>query len=139
MAYRTTEEAVAKIVEVDSTIDVEPFIEVANELVTEVCADSSYTAARLELIERWLAAHFYSVRDMKIATEAAGSVSQTHQYAVGLNLNVTVYGQQVLILDTDGSFAALQAQAKSGTMRTVGITWLGKTTTDDEELDEDDS
>jgi hypothetical protein len=76
---------------------------------------------------------------MKIATEAAGSVSQTFQYAVGLNLNVTVYGQQVLILDTDGSFAALQAQAKSGTMRTVGITWLGKTTTDDEELDEDDS
>ena len=139
MAYRTTEAAVEKIVEVDSTIDVEPFIEVANELVTEVCADSTYTAARLELIERWLSAHFYSIRDMKVATEAAGSVSQTFQYAVGLNLNVTVYGQQVLILDTDGSFAALQAQAKSGTMRTVGITWLGKTTTDDEELDEDES
>lgn len=139
MAYRTTDAAVKGIIEVDSSISTTPFIEVANELVTEICVDDlsedeeAYTATRLELIERWLAAHFYAIRDLRVASEGAGGVSQSFQYQVGLNLNVTIYGQQVLMLDTKGGFAALNQQAKDGDRKSVGITWLGKEDTTDTE------
>jgi len=50
MAVRTTAEAVGGIIEVDATISLTPFIEVANALVTEHCSTDDYDATRLELI-----------------------------------------------------------------------------------------
>jgi len=122
---RTTSTAVEGIIEVDSTISLTPFIEVANALVTELCSDSSYTDARLELIERWLSAHFYAVRDLRTASERAGKVGASYQHKVDLNLAVTVYGQQAMLIDTDGNLAALNAKVAQGGGRTVGVTWLG--------------
>jgi hypothetical protein len=122
---RTTTDVVAQIIEVDSAIDVEPFIEIANELVTEACGDAGYSDTRLELIERWLAAHFYAIRDNRVATEGAGTVNTTYQFRVGLNLNVTIYGQQALVLDTKGLLAALSKQAETGESKRPGLMWLG--------------
>ncbi len=130
---RTTEAAVQGIIEHDSSISLTPFIEIANDLVTSECLDSGYSAARLELIERWLAAHFYAIRDNRVASEGAGSVTTSYQFRVGLNLNVTIYGQQVLLMDTDGNFAALQAQAEGKGPTRASIVWLGKTTEEQEE------
>lgn len=131
---RTTSSAVQGIIETESSISLTPFIEVANELVTELCTASGYTDTRLELIERWLAAHFYAIRDLRRANEKAGSVGESFQYKLGLNLAVTMYGQQVMLLDTAGNLAALNKQAESGGIRRVGVTWLG-TEEDDEEDD----
>jgi len=123
VAVRTTYAEVALIIEVDSTIssDLAPFIEVANNLVTQVCTDSDYSDATLELIERWLSAHFYAIRDLRRDSEKAGAVSRKFQYKVGLNLQVTVYGQQAMIVDTAGNLLAVS----EGKRRTPRINWLG--------------
>lgn len=129
---RTTFAAVEKIIEVDATIstDVAPFIEVANDLVTDLCTNSDYTDAKLELIERWLSAHFYAIRDPRKDSEKAGSVGDKNQYKLGLNLQVTTYGQMALMIDTAGNLLGLS----SGKNRTVGITHLGTTNTDGDDI-----
>jgi hypothetical protein len=134
MAVRTTSAAVAGIIEVDSTISLTPFIEIANELVTECCDGAGYTDARLELIERWLAAHFYSVRDQRASSETAGRVSESKQTKVDLGFNVTVHGQQALRLDTAGGLAALDKRTLAGRKASVGVTWLGTDYDDEDEV-----
>lgn len=140
MAFRTTAIAVGKIIEVDASIDLDPFIETANALVTELCVPSGYNAARLELIERWLSAHFYAVRESRAASEGAGAVSVSYQNAVDLDLKCTMYGQQAMLLDTAGGLAGLNLQSKGGAVPHASVTWLGTKTTDpwygaDEEVD----
>lgn len=118
---RTDATLVAGIVEVDGTINLDPFILAANEIVTEVCAvatkeDGSawHTEARLTVIETWLAAHFYCILDPRADMEHAGSVSVRYQYKVDLGLNVTTYGQQAILLDTSGGLAKLNEDLKKG-------------------------
>lgn len=129
---RTTDAEVAAVIEVDSDIDLTPFITIANELVTEVCTDSGYTDTRLTLIETWLAAHFYGVRDQQVERERAGKVEVRYQYEIGLFLHQTKQGQTALTLDTAGNLAKLSKQMEKGKGSTVGIDWLGT------DLDEDD-
>lgn len=130
---RTTEELVASILEVDETIDLAPFIEIANELVTEVCASATnsdgtayYTNTRLEMIERYLAAHFYAVRDPRATSESAGGISASFEGSAGMGLDFTRYGQQVKLLDTAGGLAMLDKKTKDGTIKKkVGVHHLG--------------
>lgn len=124
---RTTAALVRGIVRTDDVNipDLEPFIMVANELVTEICEPSGYDDTRLELIERWLAAHFYSIRDKVTAHEQIGAVQESYQHKVGLNLYVTIYGQNAALLDTKGGLAALNKQTETGLGGTVSIGWLG--------------
>jgi hypothetical protein len=132
---RTTAENVGKIIEVDTdvSLDLEPFITAANELVTECCSDAGYTDARLELIERWLASHFYAIRDPRVSSEAAGVTSSYLGPSIGFNLKGTKEGQQALLLDTAGGLAALSDRLEKGQKKTmVGIKWLG---TDPEETE----
>lgn len=124
MAY-TTAAQVATIIEVDDTIDLDAFIDTAHELVEELCTDSGYTTTRLELIERWLSAHFYAIRDARIKLERAGPVAAHYQHELGLNLADTMYGQQAMLIDTAGSLAALSKRAEEGKRKGVGVTWLG--------------
>jgi hypothetical protein len=133
MAVRTTPALVAGIIEADATIGLDPFIFTASELVTEVCAIAGYTVERLELIERWLSAHFYAIRDPRTTNEKAGSVGATYESKVDLNLALTRYGQQAMVLDTKGGLAQLNIVMSVG-RRKVGVTWVG-TNTDDATLD----
>jgi len=134
MALRTNDAAVRLILDDDPLISTVPFIEVANSLVDAVCLTSSYTAARLELIERWLAAHFYRIRDMAVDTEKAGPVSQQFQFKVGLNLNVTMYGQQALVVDFKGNLAAVSKRAELGRTSKVTVTHLGTVDSDGNDI-----
>ena len=129
---RTTQENVATVIDIMDGVDITAYILTANELVTEVCASVTdddgvayYSDDRLELIERWLAAHFYAVNDPRAAMEKAGPVSQTLQYKVDLNLANTMYGQQAMVLDTQGGLAQLSKQAEDGKKRSAGVFWLG--------------
>ena len=129
---RTNATNVKAIIEVDSSIivsdsDLDPFINVANELVTEMCTgangpDTDYSVTRLEYIERWLSAHFYAIRDPRAKSEKAGSVGVSYDTKVGMNLSLTTYGQQAMMLDTNGGLARLD----KGKGVNVGVTWLGK-------------
>mgnify|MGYP007061974533 CR=1 FL=1 len=130
---RTTRSNVGEIIELDASVipndaAMLPFITVANELVTELCTGSKgptpvYSAARLELIERWLAAHFYTNRDPRAASESAG-VSVSYQSQVGLGLDTSHYGQTAMRLDTNGGLAGLNEDTKKGKPR-VKVSWLG--------------
>ena len=136
MAVRTTESAVGAIIDVDADIDLEPFIETANVLVTKHCVDTSFTAAELELIERWLSAHIYTVRDMIAMNERVGSVSAEYQSKVDLGFDSSHYGQMAMRLDWSGALAKLNEQIKKG--RETGgptITWGG---TEEVDIDTDD-
>lgn len=127
---RTTSTLVGGIIELDTDIDAGPFIDTANELVTECCVDSNpdpaYTDARLELIERWLAAHFYAMLVKQVASESVRGVQEVFQFKVGMFLSATMYGQQAMALDTAGGLSRLNKQTENGTRRRVGkMTWEG--------------
>lgn len=129
---RTTYTAVAEIIEVDATIstDLVPFIEAANHLVTKVCTNTGYDATDLELIERWLAAHFYAIRDPRYLVERAGSVLAEYQNKVDLGLDVTTYGQQAMRLAYFGELGKLNEKMKNGKIQPISVGWLGDTDTE---------
>jgi hypothetical protein len=132
---RTTLAAVAAIIETDPDVVPDeaamlPFILVANELVTECCTGTQgpateYTAERLELIERWLAAHFYTNRDPRMSSESAGGVGGSYQSSVSLGFDTSHYGQTAMRLDTNGGLARLNQDTKKGGRPRVGVKWLG--------------
>jgi hypothetical protein len=132
MAYRTTPEKVAAIVETDEDDDLEPFIEAANSLVNDVCLNSSYTESKLTMIEKWLAAHFYCVFRPRSQQEVTSKIQDTYEGKVDLRLQVTKYGQQVLILDTAGNLAGLNNSAGKILKVPASLSWLG--VTDQEKL-----
>ena len=123
---RTTSALVKGIIETDDTSipDLTPFIDVANELVTECCEDD-YTSSRLTLIETWLAAHFYTVRDMRAEAEKAGPVSEKFQSKVDLGFDTSHYGQMAMRLDWQGGLAALNEKIKKGHKKLIIGAYLG--------------
>jgi hypothetical protein len=122
---RTTETLVSGIIEVDASISLTPFIEIASEIVTDVCAPLGYADTRLEQIERWLSAHLYTVRDPRVTSESAGGVSASYQHSEGLGFNTSSYGQTAMRLDTLGGLASLDNATKTGGRKTVGVTFIG--------------
>jgi hypothetical protein len=124
---RTTAEAITSIINFDTSItDLTPFIESASELVTEICeATGEYSEARLELIERWLAAHFVAIRDPRYVSQQIGQAANTYQQKVGMNLSLTPYGQQAMMLDTKGGLAWLDKHIASGKRAVASVAWLG--------------
>lgn len=135
---RTTSNAVESIIEVDAGDDVTPAIEVATFLVGKHCVTAgglseTTDAVELELVERWLSAHFYSVTVPRAKSEKAGPVAQTIESKVDLGFNVTRHGQQAMRLDSTGKLAALDRQAREGSARVGSVHWLGFT---DDELAE---
>lgn len=116
---RTTPKQVEDVIEYDDEYSLDPFILTANELVTELCTGekgpqppNAYSEARLELIERWLSAHFYHILDKEVRSEQAGSVDVDYSNSVGLYLAATMYGQQAMMLDTNGELFKLSNQSK---------------------------
>lgn len=125
---RTTEALVGGIIELDEAIDLAPFIEASNFLVTAVCAPHYVDEPTLELIERWLAAHFYAIR-APLASQSTIDVI-TDQFAtyqrVDLGLDLTAYGQQAKVFDIGGYLAAIDN--RNDTVKKVKrkALWLGK-------------
>lgn len=119
---RTTPELVAAIIEVDASVDLDPFIAAASAMVDDVAekAKPALTDERLELVETWLAAHFYCMRDPRTTSERAGPVAAQYESMVGLNLAVSRYGQQAMVLDRSGILRAL-----SSGKRQPRIAWVG--------------
>lgn len=131
-SWRTTRDLVAGIIETDPQIvlsdetGLDPFIDTANDLVTRLCTNSNYSDNTLELIERWLSAHFYAVRDPRTTTEGAGGVSAGYESRVDLGLNLTRYGQQAMLVDSDNNLAALNKRNQEGVPPRPGVIWLGR-------------
>jgi hypothetical protein len=129
MAFRTTDDLVEAIIEVDSSIVLTPFIAAANAIVTQCCSNLSvnYSTEELQQIETWLSAHMYTVRDGRAFREKAGSVSEELQSKVALGFSTSHYGQTAMRLDYYGGLAALDASILRGRTKAPSVTWLGKT------------
>ncbi len=75
----------------------------------------------LELIERWLAAHYYSVFDQAFTSTSKGGGSGSFQNsAKGEGFGFTKYGQQAMALDYSGILKAIEKGAFAGAV------WIGK-------------
>lgn len=129
MANRVTEAEVRNIMnDMDSAVasaTVTACITAANALVTAVCTGLGTALAKE--VERWLSAHFVAIGDMKIASQSANGASESYQHAVAIGLNVTMYGQQAIALDTTGGLASV---ANTGARKTTYLKVLAPDTTD---------
>jgi hypothetical protein len=135
MANRVTGSEVLEIIATSlSSSDVAPMITAANILVTAKCAVLDYTSAELKEIERWLSAHFVSVRDPSrsaVVSKTIDTVSEEYAFSrsdAKSSIETTPYGQQALLLDYRGGLATL------GKGKTASIAVYGA---DNDEFDED--
>lgn len=103
MANRVTASEVKEIYDTsmaDATIT--PFIDVANDLVTEKLT-GEHNDTRLAMIEKFLTAHLItSTRDRPAIEEEIGDARVHYSDIFGENLKSTTFGQAVLMLDTSG-------------------------------------
>lgn len=129
---RTDSTAVVALLDFTPSKSLDPHIELATAMVTDCCATATtttgaayYTAARLELIERLLAAHFCCVSFPRAKSEGVGGgdAQQSKRGQTGKGLEATLFGQQAMALDIAGGLKAAH-NAQYG-QRTVGVSWLG--------------
>ena len=129
---RTTSDLVKSILLQDydelEAPDLTPYIATANVIVTRVVAcalakDEALTDEEAELIERWLAAHYYVVSDQTYAAKATADASATFHGKTAMHIQSSRYGQSAIDIDASGCLAAIAA----GTDRKVaGGFWAGR-------------
>lgn len=135
MPVRTTPAQVRLInTEINPLVDLAPFIEMASGLVDELCTGDAgptppYDVGRLELIERWLAAHFHTNMDPRLEQEKTGEASGKYRGKTDLGLLSSLYGQTAVQLDTNGGLArnnrANTRPASRGDGLKTELLWLG--------------
>ena len=119
MASRTTSGAVAGVLggNHDGSTLLTPYMDSANPIVTRTAACATgkgitLSAIELELIERWLAAYFYTIMDplytSKNTADAGGS------------FNPRSYLEAAYAIDYSGCLKAIIER------KTAGMMWLGK-------------
>lgn len=139
MAARTTSKLVQDVLlddygpKVDGVLpDLTPYIASANALVNRIAVLAPSRAvigfgniaadpASLELVERWLAAHFYCLSDKPLASKSSGGASGSFQGQTGKGFESTNYGLNALRLDYSGILEAIDKR------KVAGAVWLGKT------------
>jgi hypothetical protein len=128
---RTTSAAVIGILQGDyDTINnpsLQPFIDSASIMVDRVVAVAKTKASPVsllineqEVIERWLAAHFYCVSDQPYAAKTTAGASANFQGRTDIGLEGTKYGQMAIRLDYSGILNAIDKRLFSQ------MAWLGK-------------
>ena len=104
---RVEADEVKEIFETDlSDGQVNAFINTAHLLVAEEISNQGLSEDRLTEIEKYLAAHFSSLRDPRVSRETTGGYSYDVQGRTDLGLDATLYGQQVKLLDKSGRLSA---------------------------------
>ena len=136
---RTNSTKVAKLINeefIPCEFDFEPFIETANILVSEVCLSSGYSSAVLEIIERWLAAHFAVINLGQIRKETIGRSTEELATKIELNLAQTKYGQQALVLDYKGNLAKINSNTTGKVSGKSKLFWGGLGYGNDDKLNQ---
>jgi len=103
----------AEVVEIMDTslTDVDVFIHAANALVTDRLSGQGLDDCLLKEIERWLSAHFASIKSPTYYEDKIGSSTQKKMVGtLGKGLDATSYGQQVKLLDSTGTLANMGKQ-----------------------------
>ena len=102
-----------------------PFIDAATDLVDSVAESAagdgeSLTTTRLELVERWLSAHFYHCSDPVYQSRSTEGASGQFQGQSAMGFDGSRYGQMAIRLDTSGYLRALDKGSRPS------FVWLGK-------------
>lgn len=99
---RATEPDVQAILR--TTEDVEPYLIMADLVVDQHLSTLGYSERLLGEIERWLAAHFFTLaHGGALQAKKLGDSSWTYETThLGKGLNSTRYGSAVAMLDTAG-------------------------------------
>ena len=131
---RTTSNAVKELLQPGGDYDtvrnpsLTPFIQSATVVVDRVQTAAAangrtLNSTELELIERWLAAHYYASSDQPYTSRSTAGASGSFQGQTGMYLEGTKYGQMAITLDYSGYLYSIS----SGPNRRTGkITWVGK-------------
>lgn len=110
----------------DGTLpDLTPYIATASAIVDRVitCATrKGYTLSctETELIERWLAAHFYAVSDKPYQSRSTEGASGQFSGQTAMGFDANQYGQMAQRVDYSGCLRNLDKQQRAG------AAWLGK-------------
>lgn len=109
MALRTNATDVLAIMDTDlSEREVSPFITPANLIVTSKLSSSGLSDELLTEIEKWLSAHLASCLSRSVGKEKIADMEITYDgFKPGQGLESTIYGSQVLLLDTTGTLGDL--------------------------------
>jgi hypothetical protein len=114
MAQRTTTLKVQEILGDNwAGSNVQPYIDIASSIVDQAntlafsAKGFSLTPTQLELMERWLAAHFYCTMDPIFMQKATDGASGSFQRKVGDGFDATDYGKAACNVDTSGVLTAI--------------------------------
>jgi hypothetical protein len=135
MSVRTSERSVKAILggHYDGSTGLQPFIDTAASFVDDIATkDATVTSSRLELIERYLAAHFYAHADQITQSRSTGGASGQFQGMTQMGFDATLYGQTAKRLDPTGHLINLDQPLRPK----ASCMWLGKVR--DDQLDEDE-
>ncbi len=110
----------------DGTTDLTPFIDTADVVMGRVktCAFNKGNAlsdVEVEVIERWLAAHYYCVQDPTYKSRNTASASGSFQGNTDMYLESTPFGQQAARLDWSGCLQAIAGKQRAS----ASLIWLG--------------
>lgn len=105
--------------------DLQAFIDTATLIVTRVltCAAAkgyTITTDEAEMIERYLAAHYFGHADQFITSKSTNGASGSFQGQTGMGIESSLYGQTAIQLDPSGCLNALTKR------QTASATWLGR-------------
>lgn len=128
---RTTVDAVKALMlpgkdyDVANAPSVQPYIDTAYAIVNRVVECSTargiiLTSEELELIERWLSAHYYCMSDSPYSARSTQGASGTFQGQTGMGVEATKYGQVAEGIDYSGCLSALLRG------QFLRLAWLGK-------------
>lgn len=129
MATRTGAQAVIDVLggnyDTAKNPSVDGFIATASVMVDRVitCATRkgvTVSSAEAELIERWLAAHFYMASDKGYQSRSTQGASATFQGQTGMRLESTDYGQAAMNVDPSGCLENMNKR------QVASAVWLGK-------------
>jgi hypothetical protein len=122
MATRTSAEKVKQIIDTDLSDDIiDAYILAANYTITEVLgSDTELSSDHKTELERWLTAHLISAtRERQAKEEGAGGAYIKYEGITGEGLKATMYGQQVLAMDTTGKLAVYTGAKKAASIYAV--------------------
>lgn len=103
--------------------DITTFLNTANHMVTDVLVNggADYGVAILEDVERYLAAHLATIKDPVMIEEKTGAGHFKFAVKVGMGLEATQYGQQVLAIDYKGFFATVAKAMGRTEIKAFGV------------------
>ncbi len=84
---------------------IQPYIDDAGLILADLIpADTAYTVAHQDALQKWLSAHLLSMRDdeYRLLRDRVADAEQEYPPHFGPGLRSSKWGQQLLVLDTEG-------------------------------------